>query len=54
MAGDGLVTIPRAVRNKLGWKPGDQITLTLLGDRAILMSRQREPTLGSSKQPETS
>ncbi len=39
----GQVTIPRDVRRALGLKPGDQVWITLDGDRALLVPAHRRP-----------
>ncbi|MFW6041151.1 MAG: AbrB/MazE/SpoVT family DNA-binding domain-containing protein [Thermoplasmatota archaeon] len=39
----GQVTIPKSIRDKLGLKPGNKISLDVIGKEAILYPEYEEP-----------
>ena len=37
LASNGRVTLPREIRDRLGLKPGDKLTFTMLSDGTVVM-----------------
>jgi antitoxin PrlF len=54
MTSKGQVTVPREVRDRLGLKPGDKMTFTMLSDGTVVMrprTRRLAELAGSLTRP---